>query len=128
MGDAEQFQVWCVLRKDRLVRYDSGPRDDQWSTIYGMYRSEDEARVGAVEMAANPPPILWQATPPFYDTPIAWLVTFIILGHEAGDAKYHVEPCYGGQIGWNDDRDVMAIYPTRVLAEAFAASKGFPNS
>ena len=79
-------------------------------------------------MATNLRPLFWEWTPPFYDTPVAWLVTFIILVHETGDAKYHVEPCYGGQIGWNDDRDVMAIYPTQKLAQDYAASMGFSRA
>ena len=110
------------------MRYSSGPREDKWSSIDGMYRSEDEARAGAAEIASKPQPIVWVAMPALSKTPIAWLVTFIILSNESRDAKYHVQPCYGGQIGWNDDRDIIAIYPTLDLARDFAASKGFPDA
>lgn len=124
----EDFEVWCVLYGKEIVRYGTGPRKNKFSTIYGMYRTEEEARAGAAEIASKPRPVLWVPTPSLSKTPIAWLVTFIILSHESGDAKYHVESCYGGQIDWNDDRDVMAIFPTLALAKEFVASKGFPDA
>jgi hypothetical protein len=43
--------------------------------------------------------------------------------HETGDAKYHVEPAWGGELRWNDDRDVMAHFETQEEAETWASSR-----
>jgi hypothetical protein len=118
----EDFEVWCVLSRYEIVRYRSGQREDKWSMICGMYLTEAEAHAGAIAMKSTPRPTV--SPPRRSGEPIAWLVTYIILMHETGEAKYHVEPTTSGEISWNDDRDVMAIFPTRELAEAFAALTG----
>ena len=95
------------------------------SGLLAIYRTEQDAREAVVSAhetytySAGPV----QPRKPTYENIIAWLVTFIILSNESGDAKYHVQGTSGGQLRWNDDRDVIAIFMSQSEADAWAAAK-----
>jgi hypothetical protein len=119
----EPFTVWCVLSDSKVQKFGSGPRKDPWTPIRALYESKTEALQYAKRKAGILPKNgVWPRERPG-ETPIAWLVTFIILMQETGEATYAVQPCFGGTVGWNDDRDVMAIFPAEALAKEYAASE-----
>lgn len=105
-----RFQVWLV-RDAGGERFCGGPIDNPFGNrVVGLYRTETDAKSSDVARKA------------VYEDVVAWLCTFIVLLHGAGDAKYHVEATRGGRLAWNDDRDVMAVFETEEEARAWAES------
>ena len=127
-----EFSIWAVTRGESLsaspsryawnvTRFGSGRLAAPFGHgIKALYETRDDAEEAAAHGDELYTSFSRSGRGLFYKEPIAWLVTFIILIHETGDAMYLAEPCYGGYQEWNDDRDIVAIFATKEEAQACA--------
>jgi hypothetical protein len=125
-----EFTLWLVRGSYSLDQsiepFHGGPFEDPFAKeVQGIFLTEAEAREHAPELLATRAQLVSPTgyPPGLYPEPIAWLVTFIILIQDTGEAKLLVEPTFGGECRWNDDRDVFAIFQTRAEADAYAAAR-----
>lgn len=132
---SKPFEAWLLLsaRLDlrehlktyqhyRVKAYYGNPVTAKWvRKVTAIYRTEREARSAIEELAGRNAWDNWHH-PRLYETPVAYLVTFIILIHESQESIYCAEATFGGQLYWNDDRDVMGIFATYEEAQDYADS------
>jgi hypothetical protein len=124
----DAFVVWLVRfdssSAHRIEPFYGGVVNDPFGKgVLGIFLTEAEAEQYGTALTASLGRFALKAPERPYAEAIAWLVTFIILMHETGEAKLHVEPSFGGACIWNDDRDVMAIFQTRAEAEQYVADR-----
>jgi hypothetical protein len=126
-----EFRVWLVLRETMPIKgtsfqhehnvrpFDGGilPRSLRLR-VRAIYATKAEARSAASAMSIGTSP---DATPPgVRDTPIAYLVSFVLRMHASGESTYWAHEFCGGKLDFTDDRDVYAVFATAAEATEHA--------